>query len=240
VALALILSKSIDMLGAIRDGLAQPREVPFAARAARSIGDPPRWLTAAQQAALAASGKNQHARGEIARTLCQLAADKADVAPTLAELLAPGNGVLGGPAGGCAVLEAAGDLGPAAHSLIPALTPFLVDPAFCPHATEAILRAGRGDISLATLASHLITAAGADGGRRHEHALNLLREIQGRDQHAVSPAMLAQLRDIAERPARVIRSGLADNVTWQDEALRALIRDFFATPADTSQPAETS
>jgi hypothetical protein len=38
--------------------------------------------------------------------------------------------------------------------------------------------------------------------------------------------MLGQLRDVAERPARVIRSGLADNVIRQDEALRALIRDF--------------
>jgi hypothetical protein len=152
--------------------------------------------------------------------------------PALAELLRPGRGVLGGPAGGYAVLEAARDLGPAARPLIPALTPFLADHAFCPPAAEAIPRAGLGDISPTTLASHLVTAADADGGRRHEHALNLLREIQRRDQQAVSPAMLAQLRDIAERPDRVIRSGLADNVIRQDEALRALIRDFLGSPVD--------
>ena len=175
------------LLAAIRDGLGQPREVPFAARAARSIQDPPPWLIPALEAALAASGKNQSARGEVSRTLCQFAADKADVVPALGELLAPGHGVLGGPAGGYAALEAACDLGPAARPLIPALTPFLAHPAFCPPAAEAILRAGLGGVSLATLASHLVTAVGADGGRRHEHALDLLRKIQSRDQQAVSP-----------------------------------------------------
>lgn len=88
------------------------------------------------------------------------------------------------------------------------------------------MRAGLGGVSPGTLAGHLVTAAGTDGGRRHEHALNLLREIRGLDQEAVSSAMLRQLRDVADRPARVIRSGLADNVIKQDEALRAMIRDF--------------
>ena len=213
------------LLAAIRDGLSEPRAVPFAARAARSIEDPPRWLIAALETALASSGENQSARGEVARTLCQFAADKSDAVPTLTELLRPGHGALGGPAGGFAVLEAARDLGPAARPLIPVLTPFLADPTFCPLAADAILRAGLGGVSLGTLAGHLVTAAGADG-RRHEQALDLLREIQGLDQEAVSPAMLRQLRDVAERPARVIRSGNADNVIRQDEALRALIRDF--------------
>jgi hypothetical protein len=231
------------LLAAIRDGLGQPREVTFAARAARSIEDPPRWLIAALEAARALSGKNQSARGEVARTLCQFADDKADVVAALAELLRPGHGVLGGPAGGYAVLEAARDLGPAARPLIPVLTPFLADPAFCPPTVEAILRAGLGGVSLGTLAGHLVTAAGADGGRHHEHALDLLREIQGIDPEAVSPAMLRQLRDVAERPARVIRSGLADNVIRQDEALRALIRDFLGAagaPADAPRSAESS
>ena len=71
-----------------------------------------------------------------------------------------------------------------------------------------------------------MTAAGADGGRRHEHALDLLREVQGLDPEVVSPAMLRRLRDVAERRARVIRSDLADNVIRQDEAFRALIHDF--------------
>ena len=228
------------LLAAIRDGLSQPRAVPFAARAARSIEDPPRWLIAALETALAPSGKDQSARGEAARTLCQFASDKADVVRTLTELLRPGHGVLGGPAGGYAVLEAARDLGPAARPLIPVLTPFLADPAFCPLAAETILRAGLGGVSLGTLAGHLVTAAGADGGRRHEHALDLLREIQRLDPEAVSPAMLRQLRDVAERPARVIRSGLADNVIRQDEALRALIRDFLGAagaPPDASRSA---
>lgn len=231
------------LLAAIRDGLGHPREASFAARASRSIQDPPRWLTAALESALAASGKNQSARGEITRTLCQFATDKADGVPALTELLRPGHGALGGPAGGHAVLEAARDLGPAARTLIPALTPFLADPAFCPPAAEAILRAGLGSVALGTLAGHLVTAAGADGGRHHQHALNLLREIQGLDPEAVSPAMLRQLRDVAERPARVIRSGLADNVIRQDEALRALIRDFLGAtgaPADAPRSATPS
>lgn len=45
-----------------------------------------------------------------------------------------------------------------------------------------------------------------------------------------------------ERPARVIRSGLADNIR-QDEAFRALIRDFLGAaeaPADASRSAESS
>jgi hypothetical protein len=223
------------LLAAIRDGLGHPREVTFAARAARSIEDPPRWLIAALEAALAPGGKDQSARGEAARTLCRFAADKAGVVPILTELLRPGHGVLGGPAGGYAVLEAARDLGPAARPLIPALTPFLADPAFCPPAAEAILRAGLGGVSLGTLADHLVSAAGADGGRRQAPALDLLREIQGLDPEAVSPAMLRQLRDVAERPARVIRSGLADNVMRQDEALRALIRDFLGAAAESNE-----
>jgi hypothetical protein len=88
-----------------------------------------------------------------------------------------------------------------------------------------------------------VTAAGADGGRRHEHALDLLREIRSRDPEAVSPAMLGRLRDVAERPARIIRSGLADNIIRQDEALRALVRDFLGaagTPADASRSAGSS
>ena len=225
------------MLAAIRDGLNEPRAVPFAARAARSVEDPPRWLIVALETALAAGGNTQSARGEVARTLCQFAADKADVAATLTELLQPQRGVLGGPVGGYAVIEAARDLGPAARPLIPVLTPFLADHAYCPLAAEAILRAGLGGVSLGTLAGHLVTAAGADGGRGHTHALDLLREIQGLDPEAVSPAMLRQLRDVAERPARVIRSGLADNVIRQDEELRALIRDFLGAaeaPADAA------
>jgi hypothetical protein len=50
-------------------------------------------------------------------------------------------------------------------------------------------------------------------------------------------------RGVAERTARVIRSGLADNVIRQDEALRALICDFLAAaeaPADASGSAGAS
>jgi hypothetical protein len=118
------------------------------------------------------------------------------------------------------------DASPCWRPLIPALTPFLADPTFCPLAAKAILRAGPGGVSLGTLAGHLVTAAGADGGRCHEHALDLLREVQGLDPEVVSPAMLRRLRDVAERRARVIRSDLADNVIRQDEAFRARIHDF--------------
>jgi hypothetical protein len=84
-----------------------------------------------------------------------------------------------------------------------------------------------------------VSAAGADGGRRQAHALDLLREIQCLDPEAVSPAMLRQLRDVAERPARVIRSGLADNVITQDEALRDFLGAAGA-PADASRSAGPS
>jgi hypothetical protein len=78
------------LLAAIRDGLSQPRAVPLlAARAARSIEDPPRWLIAALEAALAASGRNQSARGEVARTLCPFAVDTPRVAARNARPLTP-------------------------------------------------------------------------------------------------------------------------------------------------------
>jgi hypothetical protein len=138
---------------------------------------------------------------------------------------------LGGPVGGYAVLEAACELGPAAGPLIPELAKFLTAPVFCPHAAEAILRAGTGGLSLSTLAGHLVTAAGADGGHNHRRALDLLREIRLLDQAAVSPDMRERLRDLAERPARVICSGSYDDVIREDEALRRMIRDFLEETA---------
>jgi hypothetical protein len=133
---------------------------------------------------------------------------------------------LGGPVGGYEILMAACDLGPAAAPLIPELAKFLDAPVFCPHAAEAILRAGLGDLSLSTLAGHLVTAVGADGGRNHTRALDLLREIRLLGQDAISPDMRERLRDLAERPARVICSGTNDDIIREDEALRRLIRDF--------------
>jgi hypothetical protein len=133
--------------------------------------------------------------------------------PALAELLRPGHGVLGGPAGGYAVLEAARDLGPAARPLIPVLlTPFLADSAFCPSRPRRSCAPGWAASAWERWPAISCRRPGPTGGGGHEHALGLLREIQGLDREAVSPAMLRQLCDVAERPARVIRSGLADNV----------------------------
>ena len=214
------------LLEAIREGLGRQRDHDRAARAARSIENPPEWLVPALEQALAASGKNQQARAQVARALYRFAADPGAVLPVMTELLRRDPGRLGGPVGGYAVLEAASDLGLAAEPLIPGLAQFLEAPMFCPPAAEAILRAGLGGLSLSTLAGHLVTAVGADGGRSHERALDLLREIRSLDHAAVSPAMLSRLRDVAERPARVIRSGSYGDVIRDDEDLRRLVGGF--------------
>jgi hypothetical protein len=214
------------LLAAIRDGLGKQRDHECAARAARSIEAPPGWLVPALRAALAASGRNQRARAEVARTLCQFTADTKAVLPVMTELLQRSRYGLGGPVGGYAALETACDLGPAAGSLIPELTQFLDDPVFCPIAAKAILRAGPRGVSLGTLADHLVSAVGAEGGRSHERALELLREIRLLDDAAISPGMLDRLRDLAERPARVICSGSYDGLIRSDEALREMIRSF--------------
>jgi hypothetical protein len=220
------------LLEALKVGLDSERDRGHAARAARSIEDPPEWLVAALDQALAANGKNEQARAEAARTLCQYAGDTSAIVPTMTELLRPSPSRLGGPVGGYAVLEAACDLGPAAGPLIPELARFLDAPHFCPPAAEAILRAGLGDLRLSTLADHLVTTVGADGGRGHERALDLLREIRSLDHAAVSPSMLGRLRDVAERPSRVIRSGTDEGIIRGDEALRRMIRDFLVPAAD--------
>jgi hypothetical protein len=106
------------LLAAIRDGLGRQRDHRDAARAARSIEDQPEWLVPALQAALAASGVDQNARAELARTLCRFAADTRAVLPVMTELLRQDPQHLRrGPVGEYALLEAACELGPAAEPL---------------------------------------------------------------------------------------------------------------------------
>jgi hypothetical protein len=217
---------AIPLLAAIGDGLSGQRGRDHAARAARSIEDPPGWLVPALEAVLAASGENQRTRAEVAWTLSRLAPDGAAVMQAVSELLLVSPYGRGGPAGGYAVLEAARELGPAAAPLVPELARFLPAPIFCPIAAEAILHAGLGGISLSALADHLVTAVGADGGHNHKRALDMLREIRLLDQAAVSPTMLGRLRDLAGRPARVICSGTEDDIIRADETLRRMIRSF--------------
>jgi hypothetical protein len=214
------------LLAAIRDGLSGQGGHDHAARAARSIEDPPSWLVPALGAVLTASGENRRTRAEVAWTLCQLAPDETMVLPVMNGLLQQASYGPGGPLGGYAVLEAARELGPAAGPLVPELARCLPAPVFCPIAAEAILSAGLGGISLSALADHLVTAVGADGGHNHKRALDMLREIRLLDHAAVSPSMLGRLRDLAERPARVICSGTEDDIIRSDEALRRMIRSF--------------
>jgi hypothetical protein len=135
---------AIPLLAAIGDGLSGQRGRDHAARAARSIEDPPGWLVPALEAVLAASGENQRTRAEVAWTLSRLAPDGAAVVQAVSELLLVSPYGRGGPAGGYAVLEAARELGPAAAPLVPELARFLPAPIFCPIAAEAILHAGLG------------------------------------------------------------------------------------------------
>jgi hypothetical protein len=214
------------LLAAIRDGLSGQLGHDHAAMAARSIEDPPGWLVPALGAVLAAGGEDQRARAEVVRALCHLAPDKGAVLPVMTELLRQNPYALGGPVGGYVVLEAACELGLEAGPLVPELARSLPAPVFCPIAAEAILRAGLGAISLSVLADHLVTAVGAEGGHNHKRALDVLREIRLLDQAAVSPGMLGRLRDLAERPERVICSGFEDEIIRADEALRMMIRSF--------------
>lgn len=219
------------LLAAIKDCLARSHDLSGAARAARSIEDPPAWLAPALQAALADSSNDQRTRAEAARTLSRLAAGTDAVLPVMAELLRQSPYGPGGPVGGYAALEAACALGPAAGPLIPELARFLDAPVFCPLAAEAILHAGLDSLSMSALADHLVTAAGAGGGHNHKRALDLLREIRHLDQAAISPGMLGRLRDLAERPARVICSGTYVGIIRQDEALRRMISGFLQETA---------
>ncbi len=219
------------LLAAIRAGLGGQQGLDHAARAARGIEDPPGWLVPALEAALTADGKDQEARGELARTLGQVAPDSDVLLPAMTGLLQQRPYGPGGPAGGSAVLEAACELGLAAGPLVPELARFLPAPVPGPIAAEAILRAGLGDISLSALADHLVGTVGADGGRNHKRALDVLREIRLLDQEAVSPSLLGRLSDLAERPARVICSGIEADIIREDEALRRMIRGFLRETA---------
>jgi hypothetical protein len=219
------------LLAAIRDGLGGQRGHDHAARAARSIEDPPGWLVPVLEAALAASGEDKRPRAEVTWTLCRLAPGADAVLPVMTELLQQSPYGLGGPVGGYAVLEAACELGLAAGPLVPELARFLPAPVFCPIAAEAILRAGLGEISLSTLADHLVRAVGADGGRNHKRALDVLREVRLLDHAAISPSALGRLSDLAERSARVSCSGAEDDIIRSDEELRRMIRSFLGETA---------
>lgn len=218
-------------LAEIRTGLASRRGMARAALAARALAIPPDWLVPALRAALATSAQQEHAdivgRIQVARTLWHFTADAAIVIPVIAEGLRPPESRFRHILAERTAAEAAADLGPAASPLIPGLLRLLEDPACCPAAAAALLRADPDVVSipLADLADYLVTAAGAEHAHFHRQAVDLLREISRRDHSAVSAHARARLRDFADRPRRVIKAGTYDDIIREDESLRIALRD---------------
>lgn len=109
----------------------------------------------------------------------------------------------------------------AAEPIIPELAKRLDDDVCCPHAAKVIMSAGPGGLGLAALADHLAAGVDADMEPNHRRALDLLREIRLRNRVAISPDILARLRDLVERPVCVTCGYIRT-----DEALREMIRNF--------------
>jgi hypothetical protein len=215
----------------IREGLASERGMLRAALAARTLGSPPGWLVPALKAALDSSARHDRPHVEsriaVARTLWHFTGDAATVIPVIAEGLQPSTSRFRNTRAQRAAAEAAADLGPVAAPLIPRLLPLLEDPACCPAAAHALLRADpdAAAISLTDLGDHLATAVGAPHVHVNDQAMSLLRDIHRRDPAAVSGHARARLRDIADSPRRVIRAGSYDEIIRQDEALRLALHD---------------
>ncbi|KAJ6445147.1 1-aminocyclopropane-1-carboxylate synthase-like protein 1 [Purpureocillium lavendulum] len=210
------LTGEVDpLLEAIRDSL-QPDQsngsnttrlspMSTAISACLTINDPPPWLVPALRAVLSSNERNQVLQAEVHRALCRFTGDVSG----LAELLQYCSR-FGSPIGGYSVLEAAYNAGVSATPLIPHLAKFLNEGVYCAHAAKAIMSAGLGELDLDTVADKLVQAVGNDLGPNHGRALDLLREIRRRDRAAITPAMLARLRDLTERPTRIIREGRSD------------------------------
>lgn len=176
-----------------------------AARGALVIDNPPEWLVPALKATLSASQTNNQLRAEISRGLCRLTGDVS----VLADILLP-SPILHGPVGGYTVLEAVSDCGISAAPLIPAVAKFLDSEVYCPHAVQAIMSVGLGDLDLGLLAGHLVSTLGSALGHNHQFALNLLRQIRVRDPDAISSGMLLRLHGLAHRPGRVLSDARKD------------------------------
>jgi hypothetical protein len=225
----------------IREGLASGRGMVRAALAARALDNPPRWLVPALRAALKTSARQGHADVEgritVARTLWHFTGDVADVIPVIAEGLEPGTSRFRNTRAERVAAEAAADLGPAAAQLIPHLLRLLDEPNCIPATVAALLQADpdAAAIPLADLADHLVTAAGAPYARTSDKAMSLLRDIHRRDPTAVSAQARSGLRDLADRPRRVIQAGTYDDLIRQDEALRLALHDLLRDLGDRDE-----
>lgn len=218
-------------LAELREGLASPRGMIRAALAARALAIPPDWLVPALMAVLDTSAQQEHSdivgRIQVARTLWHFTADAAVVIPVIAEGLRPPESRFRYVLAERTAAEAAADLGLAASPLIPGLLRLLEEPTCCPAAATALMAADpeAASIPLPELADYLVTAAGAEHAHFHRQALDLLREIGTRDPSAVSAQARARLRDLADRPRRVVQAGTYDDIIREDEALRTALRD---------------
>jgi hypothetical protein len=224
---------AMPSLAEIRKGLAARHGLSSSARAARALASPPKWLVPALRAALDRRAGQDDAdvisRIEVARTLWHFTRDAATVIPVIAEGLQPWESRIRYTFAGRAAAGAAGDLGRAAAPLIPGL---LEEPACCPAAARALLKADPDIVSipLTDLADRLVTATGAGAGP--EEAMALLHEISRRDPAAFSARARARLRDFAERPRRVVHARRYDEIIREDEALRAALRSFLQDLGD--------
>jgi hypothetical protein len=204
---------------------------------ARSLDSQPRWLVPALRAALNRSARQERVdvlgRSEVARTLWHFTRDTETVIQVLDAGLQRGTSRFRSTHAERAAAYAAADLGPAAAPLVPGLLRVLDEPACAPAAAWALLNADPEAVSvpLAVLADHLVAAAGADGGGFRDEAVDLLREISRRDPSAVSASARARLRNLAERPRRVV-CGSYDDMIRDDEALRAGVRDLLRDLGD--------
>jgi hypothetical protein len=236
------------LLAAIRDGLGQTGSglaAAAAAAAAEFLGSPPpAWVVPVLRRALStiasAVPSDVNTPVLIARALWYLGKgeDTDAVLPVIAAGLRPPTG--GSPTWPSGLrawpdaIDAAGSLGPAGTPLIPDLVALLDDPCSCPRAARALRNidgwgdAGAGGVPLPRVTDHLVTAADFPDGREQYLAVALLRDIGCTRLAAVSPEARVRLRDLAERPRRVIRSGSLAHVINDDGVLRFAIRNLLS------------
>jgi hypothetical protein len=182
------------------------------------------YLPNRPQALLAAAAKPEGTFA-IALALWRQAGDAADLLPVLSASLR-----VRGRREHYRIVDAAdmaGDLGPVTLPLLPDL---LSLPRW-PQVIQAILRidpASAGGIPRGDLAEHLVAAAVSDGHRSHQQVITLLREL---GLTLLSPGMRERLRDAAERPRRVARSGRLTEGICADEQYRAAVRALLAETA---------
>ncbi|MFD3453303.1 hypothetical protein ACFWVC_14100 [Streptomyces sp. NPDC058691] len=160
----------------------------------------------------------------VAAALWRLTHDAEAVVPVLDTVLARAAGHAWSRWTAVRAARAAALLGPAGRPLVPRLEALLDDPQQAPAAVLALLAVADPDsLDRAALAGAALSSAEWDADA--EGACGAL-EALGAD--ALTPDHIRRLTDLAERDARVIRSGLADRIIRNDEQLRLWVRGLLA------------